>query len=245
MTNRAETIETLVDKVAEYVENNPIEIHLDYSNDLDKSDITRLLNDGSDVLGDIISEIEYSYVQYLDGSDYSYYFDQVSETLEIDRDQIETMLDDGDVNYPYCQVMNPDALISNTDCHLQAILGDSIEVSKSLEGFYELIPAEYVDVSKLDETEYVNTGQITFLLNDLEGVLQVLESDCQTVTFKSGTWIFVHNYFEGSGEIETQLVKDLTVPKTAVSFYNDDDDSYGINSTYGLVETCWEGQITC
>jgi hypothetical protein len=244
--------EKIVDQINEYVENNPIEIYVDYNWEFSPDDVTSILNNVNN-MGDIISDIESNYCQYNDGTEYDEYFkemiEKIGDQLEIGFEQLESLRDLGLIEYPYFQISQSgvNTIISNTNCHIQAILGDSIDISEGLETFFERIPSEYVDSKLIDETnDGISTlGQITFLLNDLASVIDCLESDSPTVTFKAGTSIFVYNYFEGCGVFDTVLIKDLTVNRNDISLFNDDQDRYGINSCYGLTETPWEGEIRC
>ena len=71
--------EKIVDQINEYVENNPIEIYVDYSWEFSPDDVTSILNNVNN-MGDIISDIESNYCQYNDGTEYDEYFKEMIET---------------------------------------------------------------------------------------------------------------------------------------------------------------------
>src|ERR1700751_4976586 len=78
-------VQTIEDKMAEFVENNPIDIYIDYNDELSKEQVNAILEGKAD---DVRADIEMEY-QY---DDYSYYWKEMCENIGCSMDDVEDWL---------------------------------------------------------------------------------------------------------------------------------------------------------
>ncbi len=81
-----------------------------------------------------------------------------------------------------------------------------------------------------------------FLLGDLAEVIDALASD--KVTIKSGTNVVFGNTWIGATTSEVELLRDLTVERSRLTFANDLTTTYGLQDICGYVSSYWtDGHI--
>lgn len=102
----------------EYVENNPIEIYIDYRDELGKEQIDAILEGKAD---DVRFEIESNAQGY---EDFSYYWDEMKDALHLTDDQLSMWLDSEECVYPWHNLDDHgwNTLLSNTSVNISGIM---------------------------------------------------------------------------------------------------------------------------
>ena len=84
------------------------------------------------------------------------------------------------------------------------------------------------------------SGVLNFCLGSLADVAAVASEDSKKIRFKKGTSIVVHDFGNGAGICEAELIDDVVVKREDVEFANDRSRMYGIQSCYGFVSSFWD-----
>lgn len=102
----------------EYVDNNPIEIYIDYNDELSDSQVDAILEGRAD---EVRSEIEFNAQGW---EDFSYYWDEMKEALNLTDDQMSMWLDSEECVYPWHTLDDHDwdKLLSNTTVNISGIM---------------------------------------------------------------------------------------------------------------------------
>lgn len=104
--------------IAKYIEDNPIEIYVDYRDELGESQIDQILEGKA---WEIRDEIEMSAGDY---EDYSYYWDTLCEELDLTREQLDLWLESDESFYPghYLDDHGWNRILSNTSANIVGIM---------------------------------------------------------------------------------------------------------------------------
>jgi len=105
--------------IAKYIEDNPIEIYVDYRDELGKEQIDSILEGNADEVRD---EIEMNYDMW--GEDLDYYWDELCSEVDITREQLDLWLESDESFYPYHTLSDSDwrRIISNTTVNIVGIM---------------------------------------------------------------------------------------------------------------------------
>lgn len=130
---------------------------------------------------------------------------------------------------------------------LDKMRGGSMAGEGKLKGWFPDMPQR---VPKVNIDDLWNNmcvlydGVMNFCLGDLENVIEVTSSDSKEITFKAGTNVVMYDFGNGAGITEVELTGDVTIKRSEVTFRNDDDSRYGIESCYGFGQGYWnEGGV--
>lgn len=95
-----------------------------------------------------------------------------------------------------------------------------------------------------DNLSVLYNGILHFSLGDLAEIEEVVQGSSKFITFKKGTNIVFYDRFNGAGITEAELIEDLAIKREEVEFYNDTNNTYGVQSCYGFVQSWWtEGSV--
>lgn len=270
------------DRISRYVEENPIEIYIDYRDELSTDQVSKILEGKADEVREQIEMDAFSFGI----DDMSYYKENMAEELDISAEAIDKWFESEDGFYPsYCLTDHDwSRLLKNTSVYISAIVDDAtwcfnnwaygqpIEYRDfkvalkllgvnpkefmetktgggnttgdgSFKGWWPDMPNREpkVNIKDLfDQMLVLYDGEMTFLLGDLEEVIEVLSSDSKEITFKKGTPVVMYNWGVGSGIVDIELTADLTIKRNMVEFRNDKDFRYGIQECYGFYHNYWE-----
>lgn len=278
---------SLFQKFHEYVENTPNEVYIDYNDEFSPEQVTQIL-EGK--LFEVCWDIEDMSLQYMTPEDY--YWEEMSEKLEADIEDIKDWLGSDDGIWPRQDLSDTDIkrLANNTSVEITATIWDaefnfynwayggpvnysdvkeslrtlginplefkkafddssvSLGGSHRLRGYFPDMPNRKpaVDVNELrDNMIVLYNGVLNFCLGDLSEVIDVIYSESKNITFKAGTNVVMYDFGGGAGITEVQLKEDVTIPRKKVTFRNDSENNYGIQSCYGFVHGYWkEGGVT-
>lgn len=103
-----------------------------------------------------------------------------------------------------------------------------------------------IDIKTMwDEILCFYNGVVNFLLGDLEQVAEAVSSDSKYLTFKKGTPVIMYEFMNGAGIAEFTLLEDVKIKRKEVTFKNDLENRYGIQSCYGFVSSYWKEGGVC
>lgn len=270
--NRQRTNKKLWDKFAEYVENTPYEIYIDYRDELSQEQVTEILA-GNKL--DVIDEIEDSYFSQMEFDDI--YWKEMAENLDVGVSEVEEWLqNDGYYpthtldDYDFSRLMRGTrteiaAIATNAEYNFESwaygnpvnysdvrytlkVLGiNPLEFKNKFEtqghrfkGWFPDLKNRVAKVCIDDlEPQGLFNGTLVFCLGNLENVVDVLDQNKKKVTFKAGTNIVIYDYLNGAGITETELLEDVEMERRDITFRNDNDSTYGIESCYGFGNNFW------
>lgn len=85
-------VKTIEDKIAEYVDNHPEDIYIDYSDELSNEQVNKILEGKADsVRWEIEDNIDYAFTP----EDFSYYWENLIDEVGCTQDDIDDWLEDG------------------------------------------------------------------------------------------------------------------------------------------------------
>lgn len=227
---------TILDKISDYIENTPFEAYIDYRDELCDEDIQALL-EGSKTLGDIQSEIEDNYFQYMDFNDYYDYWSIMADDLELSQEQLDIWVDSDHREYPHVNV-DMDQLIRNTSSkHIAMYVRPNF--AEKVQQVGKLVKSdEYTHEGLADDLQ---AGNYAFLTNDTQYALE-FHQDMQAIIPK-GTNYLRYDSFNGCGITGIhQLENDLAFYSGAFFLQVDESkeqSGYGIQECYGFSEALW------
>ena len=104
--------------IAKHIEDNPIEIYVDYRDELGEKQIDAILEGKAEEVQDEIT------MNAGDYEDYSYYWDTLCEELDITREQLDLWLESDESFYPehYLSDSGWNQLLSNTTVNIVGIM---------------------------------------------------------------------------------------------------------------------------
>lgn len=105
--------------IAKYIEDNPIEIYVDYRDELGEKQVDAILEGRADEVRD---ELEMDYDMYGDGLDY--YWDELCTELELTREQLDLWKESDEAFWPsyYLDDHGWNQLLSNTTVNIVGIM---------------------------------------------------------------------------------------------------------------------------
>lgn len=111
------------DRIAAYVEDHPIEIYIDYRDELSDEQVSKII-DGEAT--EVICQIEDDASMYSTSEELDYYWDEVAEELEISREDVDKWVESDDSFFPGYWLTERDfeRLMSNTTTNISAIMWD-------------------------------------------------------------------------------------------------------------------------
>lgn len=127
------------DKIEDYIYNNPIEIYIDYRDELSEDQVDKILEGKAD---EVIMEIEDYANHCSEPGEYDYYWEELKSELNCTQEDIDAYLEDG--AYPSYWLTERDfsRLMSNT----QAYIHVSTDIDFNLSDLAYGRPLEYRDV---------------------------------------------------------------------------------------------------
>lgn len=115
-------VKTIEDKIAEYVENNPVDIYVDYRDELSEEQVELILDGKPEEARDDVVEQAYGW-----DDDLSYYWEQCRDETGASQDDIDDWLASDEGFYPGYYLTDYDwkKLLSNTEVYIDGIIWDA------------------------------------------------------------------------------------------------------------------------
>lgn len=149
-----------------------------------------------------------------------------------------TYLNDEEISYKeFEKLHNSNIFLCNSQGHsLKELYDYYYEKNKTNSKFIKSMAQE------ISEAYY--GGAFVFLFElDLETFLNI-KFDNPNLIISKYTTCGLFDWVDGAGgTLDVELEKDIKVPSNTYKFYADEENRYGINDTYGLTSSAWEGGI--
>lgn len=132
------------DRIARYIEDNPLEVYVDYRDELSDKQMEQVLAGNSD---EVRCDIEMNYDTYSEGEELSYYKDEMSTALDISIEDIDRWFDGPDSFYPGYNLDDHDwsRLLRNSKTYITATVE---EACWNFNNWAYGYPLEYGDVKE-------------------------------------------------------------------------------------------------
>lgn len=87
-------------------------------------------------------------------------------------------------------------------------------------------------------------GEIVVLMDYRDGIKQAMGWDGSPLTIKKGSNLLIHDYVNGSGGLDFDVVRDFVLkPEYIYGFQNDDGNKYGVQSVHGMTNNAWNSEV--
>lgn len=108
--------------IGKYVEEHPVDVYIDYRDELSKEQVNQVLEGKSD---EVRWEIESDYSRYMDRDDY--YWKELRDELDITEEQLDMWFDSDECFWPSYNLddYDWDKLIKNSNIHVSAVMWDA------------------------------------------------------------------------------------------------------------------------
>lgn len=235
MTKIHVRVKTIEDKIAEYVENNGIEIYVDYNDSLSEAQVDSILEGKAYEVRD---EIEMEYDRYSDGVDLQYYWEECREATGASQEDIDGWLEK-DGFYPSDGLSDYDwkKLLNYTHVNIVGIVWDA---EFNFNNWAYAGPVNYSDVKEslkilgvnpLDFKRHLTGGSMTSGPGKLRGYFPDMPNRVPKVEVKDlydnmcslydGVMHFCFGDLEEIAEVLASDSKNVTIKKgTNVVFYD-------------------------
>jgi hypothetical protein len=221
-------VQSIEDKIADYVENNPIEVYVDYRDELSDKQIELILAGKVD---EARNDVEEKCNMYDDSVDADYYWDEVAEKVGCDRKDVDAWRISVDGFWPSYNLDDHGwrQLLHNTNVKVEAVLWD---VAFNMNNWAYGYPVSYSDVkdtlklfgiNPLDFKKNVSGGSMTAGEGKLKGYFPDMPDRVPKIELKElfdnmcalydGVVVFCLGDLENIAEVLSSDSKNITFKK--------------------------------